>query len=270
MPDTSALDYRLICVSDSRGLQQYTARLANALAATGGLQLSVAGQAPLLALIDTGVKSIVIPPGRRSLRTLAAIVRAVFTRHSTVLHYQGINLVTLLLLALAGRFGWRVVLTPHNVETHFSNRAYNAIKWPLWRSYSMIVLHTEAELRLVPEDLRPRVAILPHGEYAPGEDASPVSEEIARAVAGLGAYILAPGFVRDDKNLGYLLDNAPLIVRNGLSLVVAGRNQSSLPSESIAAAATYFDGFLPDADLSHLIAHASAVVLPYEKVPYGR
>lgn len=266
MPDTPALDYRLICVSDSRGLQHYTARLANALAATGRVRLSVAGQAPLLALLDKGITPLALPSGRRSPRTLAAIARVIFTRRSTILHYQGINLVTLLLLALAGRLGWRVVLTPHNVETHFRNRAYNAIKWPLWRSYGMIVLHTEAELKLVPEHLRPRVAIIPHGEYAPGESTAPVSDNIARAVAGLGAYILAPGFVRDDKNLGYLVNNAALIARHELSLVVAGRNQSSLPNEAIATAATYFDGFLPDADLDHLIAHASAVVLPYDKV----
>lgn len=266
MPDTPAIEYRLICVSESRGLQQYTARLANALAATGKVRLSVAGQAPLLALLDDGIEQLCLPSGRRSPRTLVAIVQAIFTRRSTVLHYQGINLFTLLLLGLAGSLGWRVLLTPHNVETHFRNRAYNAIKWPLWRSYNMIVLHTDTEFRLVPEDLRPRVAILPHGEYAPQPGAAPVSDDIARAVSGLGDYILAPGFVRDDKNLGYLIGNAQLIARHGLSLVVAGRNQSSLPSAKISAAATYFDGFVPDADLNHLIAHARAVVLPYDRV----
>lgn len=266
MPHTPTLNYRLICVSESRGLQHYTARLANALAATPEIRLSVAGQAPLLALLDAGITPLALPSGRRSLYTFAAIARSIFTRSSSLLHYQGINVVTLLLLALAGRLGWRVVLTPHNVETHFRNRVYNAIKWPLWRSFSMVILHTEAELKLIPGDLRPRVAIIPHGEYAPGENAGPVSVEIATAVTELGAYIVAPGFVRDDKNLGYLLSNISLIKSYGFSLVVAGRNLSSLPSEKIATAATYFDGFLPDADLHHLISYASAVVLPYDKV----
>lgn len=266
MPDTPTLDYRLICVSDSRGLQNYTARLANALAATGGVRLSVAGQSPLLALLDNGITQLALPPGRRSPRTFVSIARAIFIHRATVLHYQGINLVTLLLLALAGRLGWCVVLTPHNVETHFRNRAYNAVKWPLWRSYSLIVLHTEAELKLVPEDLRARVAILPHGEYGPSQGAAPVSDEIAKALPGLGNYVLAPGFVRDDKNLGYLMDNTALFARHGLSLVVAGRNLSSIPSTQIAAVARYFEGFLSDGDLDYLISHARAVVLPYDKV----
>lgn len=266
MSDTPVLDYRLICVSESRGLQRYTARLANALAATGAVRLSVAGQERLLTLLDPGVAKLVIPAARRSPYTFFAIGRAIFTHRRTVLHYQGVNLVTLLLLALAARLGWRVVVTPHNVETHFRNRAYNAIKWSLWRSYSMIVLHTRAELTLVPEDLRLRVALLPHGEYSPSDDPAPASDMIVEAVSQRGPYILAPGFVRNDKNLGYLIENASLISRCGYSLVVSGRNQSSLSSESIAAAAIYFDSFLPDADLDYLISHASAVVLPYDKV----
>jgi len=240
--------------------------LANALAGTGEVHLSVAGQEPLLALLEPKANSLALPSGRRSMRTLVSIVQAIFTRRSTVLHYQGINLVTLFLLAIAGRIGWRVVFTPHNVQTHFRNRIYNAIKWPLWRSFNMIILHTKAELDRVPEDLRPRVAIIPHGEYAPGTTSSAASEPITRAVADLGDYILAPGFIRDDKNLDYLVENADLFTRYEFSLVVAGRNQSSLPDAKIAAAATYFDGFLPDTDLEHLIAHASAVILPYDKV----
>lgn len=266
MPDTHAINYRLICVSNSRGLQQYTARLANAMAATGRVHLTVVGQEPLLALLSPGIEVVELPGRRYSLRTLLAVARALFGARETVLHYQGINLVTLVLLYLAGMFGRRTLLTPHNVETHFRNRAYNAIKWPLWRGFNMIVLHTEAELRLVPRNLRSRVCIIPHGEYAPPGVDEPVSSEILKAVEGLGDYVIAPGFVRDDKNTDFLVENISVLKNKGIKLVVAGRNQSSFPSARIAAAATHFDGFLPDGDLTYLIRHAVAVVLPYDKV----
>ncbi|GEM_PF-5406503 len=266
MPDTHAINYRLICVSNSRGLQQYTARLANAMAATGRVKLSVVGQEPLLSLLSPEIEAVELPGERYSLRTLFAVTRALFASRDTILHYQGINLVTLFLLYIAGMFGRRTLLTPHNVETHFRNRAYNAIKWPLWRGFDMIVLHTEAELRLVPSNLCSRVAIIPHGEYAPPSGDEPVSSEILEAVKGLGDYVIAPGFVRDDKNIDFLVENISVLKSIDIKLVVAGRNQSSFPSERIAAAATHFDGFLPDADLAHLIRHAAAVVLPYDKV----
>lgn len=267
MPDTHAINYRLICVSNSRGLQHYTARLANSMAATGRVRLSVVGQEPLLALLSPGIEAVELPVERYSPRTLLAVTRALFGGRETILHYQGINLVTLVLLYLAGIFGRRTVLTPHNVETHFRNRAYNAVKWPLWRGFDMIVLHTEAELRLVPGNLRSRISIIPHGEYAPAEsDQEAISGKIIEAVRGLGDYVIAPGFVRDDKNIDFLIENISVLKNQGISLVVAGRNQSSFPSERIAAAATHFDGFLPDADLAHLIRHAAAVVLPYDKI----
>lgn len=266
MPEAHAVNYRLICVSNSRGLQHYTARLANAMAATERVQLSVVGQKSLLELLAPGIEKVELPGGRYSPRTLLSVARALFGRRKAILHYQGINLVTLALLYLAGSFGWRTVLTPHNVETHFRNRAYNAIKWSLWRGFDLIVLHTEAERALVPGDLRPRISIIPHGEYSPPAGNEVVSKEIAEAVAGLGKYVIAPGFVRDDKNVDYLVENAGVLASHGFRLVVAGRNQSSFPSERIAAAAKHFDGFLPDADLDYLIRHASAVVLPYDKV----
>ncbi|GHB24574.1 hypothetical protein GCM10007094_10780 [Pseudovibrio japonicus] len=266
MSKTNVVDYRLICVSDSRGLQRYTARLANALAATDRMRLSVAGQAALMQLLGDNIEMMELPKGRRSPRTLLSVARALFGKKSTIIHYQGINLITLILLYIASRLGWRTVLTPHNVATHFPNRIYNAIKWRLWRGFDMVVLHTEAELELVPANLRERVAIIPHGEYAPTKQGNPASADIVEAVKTLGDYVIAPGYVRDDKNIDYLIANASLFKKIGMTLVVAGRNQSSFSSEQIATAGRYFDGFLTDADLEHLIANAAAVVLPYDKV----
>ena len=260
------VNYILICVSTSRGLQQYTARLANALTATGAVRMTVLGQAPLLALLTPGTRTIEIPARRLSPRTLWTVARALLAGRGAVLHYQGINLPTLLLFHLAGLIGQRTVLTPHNVQTHFQNRIYNRIKWFLWRGYDMVILHTEGERDLIPASLQSKVVIIAHGEYAPlPGDAAP-SAALMKRIEGIGPYVLAPGFIRADKNLGLLLDSAATLRAHGLGLVVAGRNMSQIADADIAKASIYVDGFLPDADLNYLVSHATAVVLPYDKV----
>ena len=266
MSNAHAMNYKLICVSSSRGLQQYTARLANALASKSSVNLSVVGQKPLLNLLSSDVRRIELPGGKYSPRTVIALLKALFRTRDVVLHYQGVNLVTLLILYLAGFIGWRTVLTPHNVETHFPNKLYNMIKWPLWRRFDMVVLHTDSELKQVPVDLRSRIAVIPHGEYAPLEGIDSVSPETTKTVAELGQYVIAPGFVRDDKNIDYLIENVDILTRHGFRLVVAGSNRSSFPSNRIADVATHLDRFVSDSDLDHLIQNAAAVILPYDKV----
>lgn len=266
MLNESFIEYRLICVSNSRGLQHYTARLANALSETGGIKLTVAAQDDLLNLLNTDVNKLRLPSRRYSLKTLLAIGKSIFCRRTTILHYQGINLVTLLLLYLASKSGRFVILTPHNVETHFRNRLYNLIKWWLWRGFDMIVLHTEAELKLVPHKLHSRINIIPHGEYSPSDTNADISDEVVQRLRGCNDYIIAPGFIRDDKNIDFLVNNHEVLKDHELDLVVAGRNQSSFSNEKIVKVAKHFDGFLQDNDLIYLIKNAKAVILPYDKV----
>lgn len=261
-----SVNYTLVCVSSSRGLQQYTARLANAMSATGAVRVTVLGQTPLLDLLNPSINTIEISAGRLSPRTLWLVARTLLARSGTVLHYQGINLPTLLMLHLASLIGRRTILTPHNVATHFRNRIYNRIKWQLWRGYDMIILHTQGERDLIPADLRSKVEVIPHGEYAPTLDDEAPSVDLKKRISAIGAYVLAPGFIRDDKNLDLLLQNATSLRKRGFELVVAGRNMSSIADEYIAQAGIYFDGFLPDADLNYLVSNAEAVVLPYDKV----
>lgn len=258
--------YRLICVSTSRGLQQYSARLANSMSNISDVQVSVVGQDPLLDMIGGGVNKISIPSKQISLVTFIKICRSLLVSKNTILHYQGINLPTLLLLKLISLFGWRTILTPHNVETHFPNILYNSIKWFLWKGFDMIVLHTEAELNLVPDRLKSKVCIIPHGEYSPLESGEEVSDTIRNVVAKSDSYVIAPGFIREDKNLGFLLENTSVLASCGFKLVVAGRNLSKIPDADIRAGSHYLDGFLKDKDLEYLIENAAAVILPYDNV----
>lgn len=261
-----SVGYTLICVSSSRGLQQYTARLANALSATEAVRVTVVGQPQLLSLLTPTIQTVELSGHRLSLRTLWVVARTLLARRDSVLHYQGINLPTLLMFYLASMFGRRTVLTPHNVQTHFPNRIYNRIKWILWRSYNMVIVHTESERDLIPRDLQDKIAVIPHGEYAPSPGNAVPTTALVQRVAGIGPYLLAPGFIRDDKNLGLLLQNSEFLRSLGLTLVVAGRNLSRISDQEISSASIYIDGFLSDEDLTYLISHAASVVLPYDKV----
>lgn len=255
----------MICVSTSRGLQQYTSRLVNALATRA--KLTVFGQSELTSSASANIEAVVISKNRRSPVSLLKLIFLLLEKRHQIIHIQGINLVTLLCaIALRPFFRQRkIVLTPHNVNTHFPNRVYNMIKWSIWSKFDRIILHTKSEVRFVPSYLRKKISIVPHGEYSePNVDFENVTN--LKEIESINKYIIFAGYIRDDKNLDFILNNVKEFERWGYSLVVAGLNKSSIPDVDIANKCIFINRFLTDMELVRLIKQASYTILPYDKV----
>lgn len=257
--------YLMICVSTSRGLQQYTSRLVSALAAR--TELTVFGQSELTSSAPTNVEAVVISKNRRSPVSLLKLISLLLEERHQIIHIQGINLATLLLIIAVKPFyrKRKIVLTPHNVNTHFPNRVYNMVKWFIWGRFDRIILHTKSEMRFVPLNLLKKINIVPHGEYSePNLDFDNLPN--LKEIDFINKYIIFAGYIRDDKNLDFILNNIQEFENRGYSLVVAGLNKSSIPNVDIAKKCIFINRFLTDMELVRLLKQASYTILPYDKV----
>lgn len=195
-------------------------------------------------------------------------------RRADVVHVQGGELAPLdLLLVLWCRLlGTPVVITPHN--TFERQGRWMATRHRVWRDAAALVVHTSADLSAVPARIRPRTAIIPHGEYGSlARTGAAADPRAARARLGLDENTIVAllfGQLRGDKGIADALGAVARVP--GTHLVLAGEDAGGLAEVAellrdpeIAAHTTVRKGFATMDEAAQLFAAADVVLLPYPR-----
>jgi glycosyltransferase involved in cell wall biosynthesis len=212
--------------------------------------------------------------GLRFLASLPQLVR--LSRNADIVHSQGweipeIGLVAIVCMRVGGA---TIVQTLHGIVERSgrltrTRRLITRAKG--WLTAGTIV-HTEADVALLPPAMRARTVVIPHGEYG-GLARTGGSVERAAARAQLGIAAEAPvtlifGQLRPDKGLGDLVE--ALTRLPALHLLIGGQDLGALTalaerleSPDLAARVTIREGFLEMAEAAPLFAAADTVALPY-------
>jgi glycosyltransferase involved in cell wall biosynthesis len=216
-------------------------------------------------------------PVANGLRFLASLPRLVrLSRRADIVHSQGweipeIGLVAIVCLRLGGA---TVVQTLHGIVERSGRlmRTRRLITSLKGRLSARTIVHTQADLALLPAGVRARTAVIPHGEYG-GLARTGGSVERAAARAQLGIAQEAPvtlifGQLRADKGLGDLVQALSRLP--ALHLLIGGQDLGALSalaerlaSPELAARVTIREGFLEMAEAAQLFAAADTVALPY-------
>jgi glycosyltransferase involved in cell wall biosynthesis len=277
------------------GVADYTAQLVRALAAEGwsvGLATAddhlyptipgvavfpvfhyLRGDAPL----SRAVRRYGLGPLVNGVRFLLALPRIVqLARSADVVHTQGweipeIGLVALVCLRLASA---PVVQTLHGVVERSGRlmRMRRIITRASARLSVRTIVHTQADLALLPRDVRERTVVIAHGEYGGlARSGGAASREASRAALGIppdAPVTLIFGQLRPDKGLGDVVQALPRLP--ALRLLIGGQElgalaavSAQLESPELAGRVTVREGFLDMSEAAQLFAAADTVALPY-------
>jgi glycosyltransferase involved in cell wall biosynthesis len=212
--------------------------------------------------------------GVRFLLSLPRVVR--LARRADIVHTQGwevpeIGLVALVCLRLTGT---PVVQTLHGIVERSGRlvRARRLITRAGARLTARTIVHTQADLALLPASARAHTVVIPHGEYG-GLARTGGEAERDRSRAELGIPLDAPvtlmfGQLRPDKGLGELVQ--ALARLPALHLLIGGQDLGALAAVSerihspeLADRVTVREGFLEMGEAAKLFAAADTVSLPY-------
>jgi glycosyltransferase involved in cell wall biosynthesis len=212
--------------------------------------------------------------GLRFLASMPQLVR--LSKGADIVHSQGweipeIGLVAIVCLRLGGA---TVVQTLHGIVERSgrllrTRRLITRAKG--WLTAATIV-HTQADVALLPGAMRARTVVIPHGEYGGlARTGGSVERDAARAQLGIGAEVpvtLIFGQLRADKGLGDLVE--ALVRLPALQLLIGGQDlgalsalEERLKSPELSGRVTIREGFLEMAEAAQLFAAADTVALPY-------
>jgi glycosyltransferase involved in cell wall biosynthesis len=212
--------------------------------------------------------------GVRFLLALPRMIR--LARQADVVHTQSwenpeLGLLALACLRLAGA---PVVQTLHGVVERSGRalRLRRLITRVIGRLTARTIVHTQADLALIPGGVRARTVVIPHGEYGglarTGGEADRDAARVALGIAADTPVTLLFGQLRADKGLGDLV--AALRRLPTLHLLVGGQDLGALAAVSeqlrspeLAGRVTVREGFLEMSTAAELFAAADTVSLPY-------
>lgn len=209
--------------------------------------------------------------GLRFLRMAVRILPR--ARRAGLVHIQGhdIVLLYLVLVGLVRASGARVVMTPHN--TFGRGGEGGGLERLLGRAEALI-LHTRWDVEQLPQALRGRAHVIPHGDYGPlAARATPVERGPARERLGLPADVtvaLCFGQLRADKGIEDVLHAA--LARPELHVILAGEDNGELArlgplvaEPGLAGRVHVRAGFQTIDEAALLFAACDVAVLAYRK-----
>jgi len=294
---SAGLHKRLLMIEQGGrgGVADYTAELVRALAEAGwSVDLATAadhlyGQIPGVVVHpvfhymrgDTPIRQALrrcglgpLINGARFLISLPRVVR--LARNAEIVHTQGweipeIGLVALACLRLGGA---PVVQTLHGIVERSGRlaRTRRLITRAGGGLTARTIVHTQADLALLPRELRERTVVIAHGEYGALARSGGVAErDAARVALGIAAdapVTLVFGQLRADKGLGDMVQALRRLP--ALHLLIGGHDYGGLAavaaeieSAELAARVTVREGFLEMHEAAQLFAAADTVALPY-------
>jgi glycosyltransferase involved in cell wall biosynthesis len=277
------------------GVADYTAELVRALADAGwSVELASAadhlyGQIPGVVVhpvfhymrSDTPIRRALrrcglgpLVNGARFLLALPRVVR--LSRHADIVHTQGweipeIGLVAIVCLRLGGT---QVVQTLHGIVERSGRlaRTRRLITRAGARLTARTIVHTQADLALLPREVRGQTVVIAHGEYGGlARSGGKAERAVARAALGIAAdapVTLVFGQLRADKGLGDIVQALQRLP--ALHLVIGGHDYgglaavaAALESAELAGRVTVREGFLEMHQAAQLFAATDTVALPY-------
>ena len=216
-------------------------------------------------------------PVVNGMRFLLALPRMmVLARRAEIVHTQGWETPELGLIALAclRLTGVPVVQTLHGIVERSGRalRPRRLITRVIGRLSARTIVHTQADLALLPGDVRARTVVIPHGEYGglarTGADADREASRAALGIAADAPVTLMFGQLRADKGLGDLVEALRRLPT--LHLLIGGQDMGALAAVSgqfeqpeLAGRVTVREGFLDMSAAAELFAAADTVALPY-------
>jgi glycosyltransferase involved in cell wall biosynthesis len=218
-----------------------------------------------------------LSPAVNGIRFLFTLPRLVgLAREADIVHTQGweipeLGLVAIVCLRLAGR---PVVQTLHGIVERSGRalRLRRMITRVDARLTGRTIVHTQADLALLPGAARARTIVIPHGEYGglarSGGEADRDAARVALGIAADAPVTLMFGQLRADKGLGDLL--AAMRRLPTLHLLIGGQDLGALSalsgqlhSPELAGRVTVREGYLDMSTAAQLFAAADTVSLPY-------
>lgn len=195
-------------------------------------------------------------------------------------HFFGYTALELLCVKLSKLYGFKVVITAHDVESfsggHDRDKALNILS-----SADKIIAHNNVsknELVSKAALSASNIWVVPHGNYLDSIDTLP-NKVVARSSLGLSAdnkIILFFGQIKEVKGLGILLRSLPAVIDKNpnLMLVIAGKvwkddfsNYERIISENcLNSHVISHIRYIADEDVANYYRAADLVVLPYKKI----
>jgi glycosyltransferase involved in cell wall biosynthesis len=294
---SAGLHRRLLMIEQGGrgGVADYTAELVRALADAGwSVDLASAadhlyGQIPGVVVHpvfhymrgDTPIRRALrrcgLGPFANGARFLISLPRLVgLSRNADIVHTQGWEIPEIGLVAIAGlRLGGApVVQTLHGIVERSGRlaRTRRLITRAGGCLSARTIVHTQADLALLPRELRERTVVIAHGEYGGLARSGGVAERgAARAALGIAADVpvtLVFGQLRADKGLGDIVQAMQRLPT--LHLLIGGHDDgglaavaAALESAELAERVTVREGFLEMHEAAQLFAAADTVALPY-------
>jgi glycosyltransferase involved in cell wall biosynthesis len=213
--------------------------------------------------------------GLHFLRSLPRLVR--LAARADIVHTQGweipeIGLVALVCMRFAGA---SIVQTLHGIVERSGRleRTRRLLTRVSGRLSARTIVHTQADLALLPRDVRERAVVIAHGEYGSlARTGGSVEREAARGALAIpldAPVTLMFGQLRADKGLGDLVQ--ALWRLPALNLLIGGQDLGALAEISeelerpeLAGRVIVREGFLDMSEAAQLFAAADTVALPYQ------
>lgn len=205
-----------------------------------------------------------------------------------IVHFQFFRRERLesLLFPLLRLLGVNLVFTAHNVLPHENNRVDYLLRFMVYGSAKVIIVHSEYMKNKLAKGFRieqDKIGVIPHGNfdhYTPGE---PMSKAEARARLNLPEkdnVALFFGFIREYKGLDLLLDAFEICARQGrpFRLVIAGAprtpelgNYYRRRMEQISTddSIIFHEGFVPSEKVAAYFVASDLVILPYKEIDHS-
>ncbi|RDH81209.1 MAG: glycosyl transferase [endosymbiont of Galathealinum brachiosum] len=195
-------------------------------------------------------------------------------------HFFHYTVLEVLSVKLAKKFGFKVVVTAHDVESFAVKRGGSRAK-KILQSVDKVIAHNEvSKCELVAEVLlsEDSTCIIPHGHYLDSIGILP-DKTLAREKLGLSVddkVLLFFGQIKKVKGLDILLKSLPRVIKihPDLKLVIAGKvwkddfsiYKKLISDNKLENYVISHIRYISDSDVANYYLSADLVVLPYRKI----
>lgn len=219
-------------------------------------------------------------------RLLAYVVK--HNRGRQIVHFQFFRSerIESLLFPLLRLLGVKLVFTAHNVLPHENSQVDYLLRFMVYRSAKVIIVHSEHIKNKLARDFRiaqEKVKVVPHGNFDHYVPRNPLSKLEARASLNLSEtddVALFFGFIREYKGLDMLLDAFEICIRKGrpFRLVIAGATHSPelenrynqrIKQISTDDSITFHASFIPSERVAAYFTACDVVILPYKEIDHS-
>jgi len=220
------------------------------------------------------------------MRLLIYVVK--HNKERKIVHFQffRIERIESLLFPLLKLLGVNLVFTAHNVLPHENSRVDYLIRFIVYKSAKVIIVHSEYMKNKLENGFRidrEKIRVIPHGNFDHYTSREPISKAEARAslkLSDMDNVALFFGFIREYKGLDLLLDAYEVCVRRGnpLRLVIAGAPRTPELGDyyrrRIGRITTddsimFHAGFIPSEKVATYFIACDVVILPYKEIDHS-